>query len=456
MSGRSEPRSRSWVAALVLLGSAIAAVLVAPHPSAAPSGPPPGRGEPVRNTLLACPALKADAQGGRTTYGVGSADLSDVSSGGEIRLDPDGEAPGRGRTVAGRAPAEQGLTVTAAGGLAQGLFAWRVDDGKALATLRCDAPRGSWWFAGAGASLDHESTLVLTNLDAGPAVVDVDVFGPQGPVDVSASGGRGITVGPGEHVALSMVELAPQSDELAVHVVASQGRVVAAMRDRYAGSATSTPGDEWLSGAAAPARIVRLVGAPAGGHRTLVVANPGDSVAPLTVEVTGPNGRSLATGLGDLSVGPGSVTTVDLSKVLRGEAYGVIVRSERPVVAGLRVLTGAGDDVVAGPALPLTAPAAVPVVGASTLQLVGGAAPSRVRVQMFGGSGGQLAEQSVELDANALVQVPVQPEAAYAVVTPTQGMPYGAVLSVVRKRASAQPLADLPVLARVPGVRPAG
>lgn len=448
---------RTWLAALALLAIAAAAVVLAPHPQPAAGGPPPASGEPVTSTLLGCPALRADSPGGRTTYGVGSAKLPGLGSTGAIGVEPTGKVPTRGRTVAEPAPAGQGLAVQGSAGLAQGLFAWRVDEGKALAWLRCGAPRASWWFTGAGASIDHESTLVLTNLDAGPAVVDLDVFGPDGPVDVSASGGRGITIGPDEHVTVPMIELAPQTDQLAVHVRASQGRVVAAMRDRFARSATATPGEEWLSGTAGPARVVRLAGAPGlAVRRTLVVANPGDSVAPLEIEVASRNGRSIADGLTNLRVEPGSVTTINLSPILRGEPLAVIVHAARPVVASVRMTTGSGDEVVAGPALPLTGPAVAPIVGRTTLHLIGGPNPSRSTVEVFDSAGAKLEEQTVDLDANTLVDKPVPSGAAYAVITPTEGMPFGAAIAVIRTRASAQPLAELPLLVRVPGVRPAG
>ena len=75
----------------------------------------------------------------------------------------------------------------------------------------CSSPRASWWFTGAGAAIDHESTLVLSNVDAGQSVVDVRVLSPEGEADVAESGGQGVKVPAGGQVALPLANLTPQN-----------------------------------------------------------------------------------------------------------------------------------------------------------------------------------------------------------------------------------------------------
>ena len=120
-------------------------------------------------------------------------------------------ATGRGGEVAVRQPAEDTLTLDgtareatsrpmvlqAEGDLAAGLVAGRYGDGAATS---CDPPSPEQWFTGVGASAEHGSVLELTNPDRGPAVADVTVLGPDGPVDVPAM--RGVTVPGRAHRAL--------------------------------------------------------------------------------------------------------------------------------------------------------------------------------------------------------------------------------------------------------------
>src|SRR4051812_13381144 len=58
-----------------------------------------------------------------------------------------------------------------------------------------------------------------------PAVVDVVVLGPDGPVDLPSA--RGLVVAAGQARAVQLDALAPGLDRLVVHVVARRGRVAA-------------------------------------------------------------------------------------------------------------------------------------------------------------------------------------------------------------------------------------
>ena len=83
----------------------------------------------------------------------------------------------------------------------------------------CPAPRSRWWFTGAGAGLDHSSSLLLANVDPGPAVLDVTVLGPDGPVETVAT--DGITLAPHTVRRIDLADIAPQTDDLAVEVQTS-------------------------------------------------------------------------------------------------------------------------------------------------------------------------------------------------------------------------------------------
>jgi hypothetical protein len=352
---------------------------------------------------------------------------------------------GGGRTV-----------VEATGVAATGAFATRADRaGRALAVTRCVSPRARWWFVGAGAALDHDSVLTLTNADPGPAVVDVRVLAGGG--EVETVGTRGMTIAPGESRLIALADVAPQNEEVTVAVEASRGRVAAAVADRIADGPAAPDGTEWLPPAEDPSRLVRLAGVPATARdRALLVANPSDREALVEVEVSGPRGSFTPTGARTISVPPGGVVSVDGADLVTGEdAVAVRVRSQVPVVAAFRSRTRA-DQAYAGAVLPLAEPAVAPVLTGSRgrLQLSAGAGGAAVVVTGHTAQGRELDEESLEIDPGATVETTLPRRAAYVVVTPRRGNVTGAVSYAGPAGTAVLPLAALPVRVALPSVVP--
>ncbi len=426
----------SWglSAALVLLLAALVVGLTRPAGEvSAASGAEAGR--LVTHVVLACPPSRV-APHTRSTYALGVAAAAGLSSAGTVTRSAPGGTPQpvavqRGDVV--RVPDITTSVLSADGPLAAGLFGFRVDESRTAGTQAvslCAEPSGSWWFTGGGAGLDHTSQLVLTNVDEGPAVVDLRVLGPGGVVPTV--GTRGLTIGPGQTTTLALAELAPQTDELAVGVEASRGRVVAALSDAYAPAPAAPPGHEWLDGRARPSRVVRLAGLPAhADRRTLLVANPSTREAVLDVRVKGQDGSYVPTGIGQQRVPPGAVRTIDLGHDIGARtAAAVMVRSQVRVLATVRSLVG-GDTADAAAAQVLTGPAAAPVLGTgtSTVQLTAGALAAKVEVTAYGAHGRQAAATQVNVPASSTTSwAPPRRTAAYVVVTPLSGRVSGAVV----------------------------
>jgi hypothetical protein len=344
--------------------------------------------------------------------------------------------------------------VEADGEVAAGLFAYRTDRTRQgpgdRAVARCPAPRASWWFVGAGATLDHAAELTMANLDPAPAVVDVEVFGPDG--EVETIGTRGITVPPGERVELPLAELAPQRDDLVLHVEASRGRVAASVFDQYASRPGSTRGLAWLPSADRPSRRLRLAGVhPGGRDHTLLVGNPSELEALVEVRLSGESGTFAPAGTEDLSVPPGSVVPVELPDLGR-EAVAVVLRSRVPVVATVRSTRGAGTS-YAGAVEALHGPAAVQVERGTAVQLTAGAVPAAARVTGYDAEGAQTGRHVVEVDPTATTVWEPPAGTAYAVVQPTAGTVYGAA-TYTRPGLARTALVTLPVRVRQPSVRP--
>ncbi len=458
---------RALLAPAVVVLLALAAVLLTTSADPVTRADTAGlsRGALVDSTTFACPDLDAGRRVTSTAalgLAPAPADL-DVPAGGEVAQGP---VAGDGRPVDVRrgsvvdVPTSGGPAVVASGGAAAGLFGFRADeqDRRTLGVSACGAPRSQSWFAGAGAGLDHSSTLVLANVDPGPAVLDLTVLGPDG--EVETVGTQGVTLPPHSVRRVALAEIAPQTDDLAIGVRTSRGRVVAAVDDAFSAKASGRPGQDWLAGTDLPSRTLRLAGVPAAsGSTRLLVANPSDLEAVVEVRVAGRSGAFAPEGLEPITVAPGTVEQLDLSDVLpTKEAVALRLRSRVPVVASVRVTDG-GDHSYATPVAPLTGPAAAPVLPGSdaTVQLTAGPVATKATVTTYDADGKRVGGTVLALDATATATWSPGRRAAYVVVSPSTGQGSGTVHGAVTyagRGIASVPLTPLPLQVVRPSVRP--
>ena len=453
------PGPSALVAVLLVLLAGTAVVLTVAHTVAAPARVPGTTRALVARTDLGCPD-GALASGLDTGVDIGLAPAAGASAGGTVRRGPVG-VPGtptrlaRGHLV--EVPTGGGPRVSAIGPAAPGLVGFRSDRsaGKRLALIGCDQPRARWWFTGAGAGLDHTSSLRLANLDPGPAVVDLRVLGPDGAVD--EAGSRGIVVAPDSVKRIELADVAPQTDDLSLEVSAQRGRVVAAVGDARRPRAGAAAGSEWLPATDREARTLLLAGLPPRAERrTLLVANPSDLEAVVDVEVSGRSGRFTPSGLRPVTVAPGALGTVDLPRTVpRDEPVALRLRSRQPVLAAVRS-EGKGDEAVAGPVRTLTGPASAPLVTGSraTVQLTAGDAEARVRVRSYGTQGRRLDGTTFSVPATATRGWSPEAGAAYVVVSPRRGDTVSGAVTYAGDGLAAVSLTPLPLREQRPPVRP--
>ena len=463
-AGSRRPGVGAVVSFVLLAVAVLVVVLVGPgRPVETGTEATRPAGVTVDDRVVACPRAPAPPRVGSRVV-VGSAPLDGLGGGGSLRQGPLGSEasgttePDRGlltdtRTGDDDRPA---VVVDAEGEIAAGLFAHQVDaDARALAVAECAPPAASWWFAGAGATVDHSSELVMSNVDPGPAVVDVRVFGPNGEVD--AIGTRGITIAPAEQTTIAMADVAPQSDELTVSVEASRGRVVAAVSDSYAARPSAAGGAEWLPAQADARRVVELAPLPSlAGARTLLVTNPSEqSEALVELELVGENGTFAPAETSEIRVPPGSVVATDISEVIAREAVAVRLRSPLPVVATVRSTT-ATDATYAGGVRRLPGPAAAPLVddADSRVLLSSGGAAARATVTTYTAEGREVESTEVEVPPAATTAYQPNQRAAYLVVTPEEGSVFGGVSVVGEAGISQVPLRSLAIRNPQPVVRP--
>jgi hypothetical protein len=466
-------RERRGVDVLTALGVALvvlaASLLLAAGAVENEPEPPARAGTvPVDEVATACAAFPAAGGGEALTLAAPLPDAADDGDG-EVTAGPVGgrtepvDGARRGVLLSldvapgGEAATGWALGVAAEDEAAVGRSTFVVDrarDAAALGVQECLAPRARWWFTGAGAGLDHASTLVVANLDPGRAVIDVEVHGPDGLVD--SVGTRGITVQPGEVQVIDLVEVAPQTEELAVHVEASRGRVVAALADRFATRPAAPQGREWIPVQADAGRQLRLAPLPArADRRTLVVANPTGREALADVEISTASGAFVPTDVPQLRVPPGTVVTADLGPAVGREAAAVVLDSSVPLTATVRS-TRASDVTYAAAAPLLDGPAAAVVADdtAPTLQLTAADGGGTADVTTYTAEGDEVDTAELVVEPGTTLSWSPEGRAAYLVVTPGGGRLFGGVSLSGAAGVSQVPLRPLPVALRRPVVTP--
>ncbi|WP_371497363.1 DUF5719 family protein [Kitasatospora sp. NBC_00374] len=313
-----------------------------------------------------------------------------------------------------------GTAAVAAGALAPGFAVTQtttVTDPQSLGLsgVTCAASGTSFWFSGASTTPGRVDYVSLVNAEAGPAVVDLRLYGPKGVIENDAA--NGIAIAPHTSDALRLSSVAPGVDDLVVQVRVRSGRVGAGLHAVDSGKAA-----DWLQPSVPPAPEAVIPGLPAdaSGAR-LVVGAPGEDDADLKVQISGKNGWFTPAGHETVHVKAGMVEAVDLGQVTRGEVGAIRLTPSdpahpTPVVAGVRVdraKNGKSDAAWLSGAAPVGARASLADNrggGQSQLLLTStGEQEAKVRVTSSAGSGGgtpATKELSVPAGATVALDVP--------------------------------------------------
>ncbi|MDH6140666.1 MULTISPECIES: DUF5719 family protein [Kitasatospora] len=297
-----------------------------------------------------------------------------------------------------------GSTAVATGALAPGFTVTQtttVTDqrGEGMSGVTC-APSGThFWFAGASTAGNRKDYLSLTDAENTAAVVDIKLYGDQGPID-TGDAGSGIAVAPGTSQSVLLTTLTTsQTADLAVEVRVRSGRVGA-----YLHASDGSAGSDWIPASADPASTVVVPGLPgdlSAAH--LVVAAPGsDDDADLKIQLSGQNGwfsPVLANGQGTVHVKAGMVTALDLGQLNRQQISAVRLTPSdpshpTPVIATVRIdrsSNGKSDSAWISGAGPVGKRATVAdsrAGGVSTLLLTATGDAATVRVTASASTGG--------------------------------------------------------------------
>ncbi|WP_229051684.1 DUF5719 family protein [Aeromicrobium sp. Leaf350] len=441
------------VLTLPLVGVVVVALGIVVGPATpAPTGP---RQVDIAASVAACPI------GGGLTASAGQVDAgtsSEVSTTtGEdtarTDLDPDVWTPAAatGDSATVRQDGTGGGVAYAAG---------RLASGNGLVVSACPRVTDETWYLGAGTTARHASSLVLTNVADVVGSVDVELWGPAGPID--AVGETGIVVEPGETRTVSISDLAVGADEVALRVVRTRGAVTSALVDT---STSVLAGSEVLPSTGEPATETVLPGVAASGTRTLLLANPGSTAATASVRQAGAESDFVPEGLDAVAVPAGSVVSVPLPAASGVDATAFRISSDRPVLSTVRVTASAQDFAYATSSPAWTGPVVVPVdTGAGplrpVLQLLADDATAQVTVEAFDASMTSVGSTTVEVGSTVLGQVDLadpaafgSPEIAYVVLSADEPV-HGTAVYRVENLLSLLGLEEAPVDALGPDVRP--
>lgn len=352
MDALSEPGPRRSVTMAVgLLGAGLLFGLVA-VPSPTRLEPPQAVSEPVVTTAFVCPDFRGSSKGLRTTViatapraitgnrAKGTAGLKYIRSSQSPRSLVRFNAKS-GSAIALETSRTRGALVgIARAGLAPGFSGGQLSVqtsgvSRAMTGVHCADVGSQKWFVGGGATNGQRTFLFLSNAENRRATVDVDFYGPNGPIDTPSS--RGIVVAARSTRSVAIDRLVPGVARLAMRVSVTSGRLGLAIRssDRRG----SVPlGSDFIPESVAPAQTVVIPALPAGaGTRSLLIVAPGNEDADVQIKVIGADGTFSPSGASRVTVGARSVRRVDLSAILSRESSGLLIQSDRPVTAGVNV-----------------------------------------------------------------------------------------------------------------------
>ena len=277
---------------------------------------------------LVCPpshgkaSLSAGSMGGDLETGTSVDKLSDASAPAVTKI---GNSAGYVRSTSGKHPPTGSALFTE-----NGVTTWVPCVGAAT---------------GGAVSLTNPSAsdLVVVNPGTRAATVDVTLLGAKGEID--AAGMRGIRVSPGETKVLPLSVWDNDTTPVTALIHSGEGRVVG-------GARTWVPKGRETIAMAPAAKTVYLPAVPDKvSTATLVISNPGTTRLSASVTALAEHGEFTPDGADEIDVDPRSTIQIDLSKALAGEAVGLKLSADDPLVARLFVQGkhGTTDYALVGP-----------------------------------------------------------------------------------------------------------
>lgn len=285
-----------------------------------------------------------------TTAGIGAG-----LTGQQIRLSDAGTGGGLSAPTRFTIPPAAGATLAAAESQVAD-----ASDYTGFAAASCAEPSGSIWLVGGSTAVGRTTLLTLTNPSPVDATVAISILTTDGPVH--APGMSGIVVKAGSQRVIPLAGYAPDVASPVVHVVSRGGQVVAALQESIV-RGLDAGGVDLAGAAGAPAKHLVIAGvrvvSAVGVNKALALPDWDDVVAAVRVAVPGgkaakvqvsmvPQDAKLDGQSFEMDVNSGQVSELGLDSAAQTDSgavaipdgiYSVVIDSDQPVVAGVRVST---------------------------------------------------------------------------------------------------------------------
>lgn len=241
------------------------------------------------------------------------------------------------------------------GGLASegsALRSYQAKDGDlaGLATSTCQAPASNWRFTGLQTSTGSTSLMNLSNPTHTTAQISVRLRGPEGLIDTPTL--QNIVLAPGESRTLVLGGYAQNMDSVSAEVTSIGGKITASVQQAALRGLTPSGVDMVAANASASNTQVipgvwidekSNVDALSKDDSSLVpqlhVSATGSSGAGYKVKVLGKDGEVAASFDDNLAVAS-NATDIQSLKQLAGGYYTIVVESDAPVTASVRMVRG--------------------------------------------------------------------------------------------------------------------
>jgi Family of unknown function (DUF5719) len=383
------------------IGAAVTAfVLAVAFFTPAMTAPGPSADASAARVTRVCPTTDAGAQVGVGSAGSGVAQAALTSPATTVAV-----ASGDVLTLAKEPIRLSAPQTMAFWGVASASGAAGPDQGLSLAA--CQQPRAQHWITGVRSNTNAQADVILVNLDAADAAVNVSVWGADGPI--AASGGRGVVVPGQSQKVLALGPLVNSPAPVTIQVGSSSGRVAVFVRQRLFDGATPL-GADWITPGMEPATTLVVPAVPAGaGARTLILGNTGDRTAQVKVEVLGADGAYSLVGVEQVDVPAGATRTFALEQALAGKTASLRLTSTRDILGAVEAADVGDWATLDGvPALDGEAVASIPLpAGVTPVVTVANpsSASAHVVLTVADAAGKQLATKTVDVPASASVVV---------------------------------------------------
>lgn len=302
-------------------------------------------------------------------------------------------------------------------------------EGGQLSAANCTAAIGKGWLVGLRSDDEHASRIVLTNPDQAQVSVNLTVYGADG--FQAAPGGRNLIIEKQSTREVPLAGLVAGDSPLAVEVDAGRGRVTMSAQQEVRKDAQPAGEDGFVVGAE-PATEQVIAAIPGGsGGRELVVFNPGDRRAEVSIEALGKNGPFVPSGAEPVDVAARSTTSVVMGPGWDKTQVSLRLRSDVPIGAGFVSTT---DSDIASQAAnralaPLSLAPIAAINGKAGVLALANPGDEAITAVVTVRRKGSTAPQQVTVSAGSSVSLPIEKGPAWvSVQTPVGQRLYGGLI----------------------------